>query len=145
MNGESGRAGKRRNPGPPAPRRVPQIVLLLQIEPQFGTAAKRIGKTQRHRGSDGSAAVENAGERGAGHFKPDSGLADGRPADPLTKQLTGVRRIVHSGHVHSLCQFQTHRVLCHKYSSLRSASWSSLDRDPNVLAEEKKETHQPLQ
>jgi hypothetical protein len=28
---------------------------------------------------------------------------------------------------------------------LRSASWSSLDRDPNVLAEEQKETHQPLQ
>lgn len=84
--------------GPLALRCMPQIVLLLQVEPEFRTAAKGIGKTQRHRGSDGGAAVENAGERRAGYFQPGSGLANGRSADPLAKQLTGVRGIVHSGH-----------------------------------------------
>jgi hypothetical protein len=36
-------------------------------------------------------------------------------------------------------------ALCHEHASLRPAAWSSLDRDPNVLTEEKKETHQSLQ
>ena len=33
MNGESGRAEKRLNLQPPAPGGVPQIVLLLEVEP----------------------------------------------------------------------------------------------------------------
>ena len=75
---------------------MPEIVVGLQLVPDFGVGAEGGGEGQRHIGGDAGLAVEDAGERGAGDLQMPCGRGYVDLAQKLANDFAGVRRIVHT-------------------------------------------------
>lgn len=83
------------NFGPFSPRGVPEVVLLLQIEPKARLGAERVREAQSHGCGNRSAAVDQSRERRPRNFQALCGFAHRHSTEILAKQLTRVARVVH--------------------------------------------------
>lgn len=92
------RPRKRRNLRPLATRGVPEVVLLLQVEPQSRLGAERVGEPEGHRRSDSRVAVQEARKSGPRHLQPSGRIANWHRPYVFTKNLARMGRVVHRVH-----------------------------------------------